>query len=573
MSETLEIPVRNPRRLLPDELVIDSWDKLQPYFEALKNREINSEADLEAWMKDRSEMEAVLEEDLAWRYIKMNIDTKDESLQKDYSFFVQEISPKAAPYFNELDKKLVGNHYLSALDQSKYFIYLRDVKQSIEIYRDENVALLSELQEKAQEFSAITGAMNVQWKGDELTLQQAANVLKQQNREEREAMFNLVKTRRLQDKDKLDGLFNELVAKRHIVAQNADFNNYRDYKFASLGRFDYTPQDCFNFHDSIEELVVPLTDEFDRDRKEIMKLDTLRPWDTEVDKTGKPMLKPFANGAELIDRTIQMFYKINPYFGQCLETMKEMGYLDLESKNGKAPGGFNYPLYEIGVPFIYMNAVGNQRDLVTMVHEGGHAVHSFLTRDLEITGFKSFPSEVAELASMSMELISMDVWDSFYADAEDLKRAKQEQLEKILGVLPWVATIDKFQHWIYENPNHSVDERQTAWANINNTFIGTVVDWSGHEDYKNNLWQRQGHVFEVPFYYIEYGMAQLGAIAVWRNYKQNPEKALQQYMDALSLGYTKSIADIYETAGIKFDFSKECVKELVDFVREELIQL
>ena len=250
--------------------------------------------------------------------------------------------------------------------------------------------------------------------------------------------------------------------------------------------------------------------------------------------------------------------------------MDKLGYLDLESKEGKAPGGFNYPLYESGIPFIYMNAVGTFRDMVTMMHEGGHAIHSFLMAKLELVDFQNTPSEVAELASMSMELMSMDHWDVFFENQEDLNRAKKEQLIGVLTTLPWVATIDEFQHWVYENPTHSIDERTENWNRINAKFSSPITDWTGWEEARNNAWQRQLHLYEVPFYYIEYGMAQLGAIAVWRNYRTNPKKGLEQYQAALKLGYTKSIGEIYEAAGIKFDFSKEYVKELIEFVINEL---
>jgi oligoendopeptidase F len=343
--------------------------------------------------------------------------------------------------------------------------------------------------------------------------------------------------------------------------------------FAAMGRFDYTPEDCFDFHKAIAKEVVPVTNNFDKKRKDQLGLTNLKPWDTQVDTTGKPPLKPFNGGEELIDNAINCFYKIRTYFGERLEIMKQMKYVDLESKNGKAPGGFNYPLHEIGVPFIYMNAVGSQRDLVTMVHEGGHAVHSFLCRDLPLIDFKNAPSEVAELASMSMELITMDYWNEFYDNEEDLKRAKKEQLQKILETLPWVASIDKFQHWLYENPTHTAEERNATWNSIMKVFGSDVIDWSEHQEDLTNLWQKQLHLFEVPFYYIEYGMAQLGAIAVWRNFKQNPEQAIDQYVAALKLGYTKSIKEIYETAGIEFNFTQAYVKELVDFVKEELSKI
>ena len=257
---------------------------------------------------------------------------------------------------------------------------------------------------------------------------------------------------------------------------------------------------------------------------------------------------------------------MDPFFGDCLKTMQSMGHLDLESKTGKAPGGYNYPLYEIGVPFIFMNAVGLHRDLITMVHEGGHAIHSFLNRKLEITAFKNIPSEAAELASMSMELLSMKYWDAFYPNADELLRARLEHLEDLLKVLPWIAQIDAFQHWIYTNPTHSLEERSNNWLHLSQRFGTGLTDWTGFEDLQANAWQRQLHLFEVPFYYIEYGIAQLGAIGVWKNSLENESEAIEKYKAGLSLGYTRSLPQIYETAGVAFDFSPTRIGSLMEFV-------
>ena len=572
ITQQLDIPSKPKRRFLPDDLVIDGWERIESYFEDLNNRELNSVQDLKNWLKDRSELDAVLEEDAAWRYIKMNIDTTDEKLAEAFNFFIQEIQPKTAPYDNEFNIKLVECEYVDELGED-YQIYIRGIKKSIEIYREENIDLLVQLNAEAQKYGNISAKMTVEIDGNEMTMQQAAKFLKETDRAIREDVYQKIKIRRNQDVKELDQLFDHLIALRDKVARNAGFDNYRDYMFAAMGRFDYTPKDCFDFHEAIANEVVPVCNSFDEERKALLGVDKLKPWDIAVDPTGKDPLKPFEGGEELIDKAIQCFHKIRPYFGERLEIMKEMKYVDLESKQGKAPGGFNYPLYEIGVPFIYMNAVGSQRDLITMVHEGGHAVHSFLSRDLELTGFKNVPSEVAELASMSMELLTMDYWDQFYDNEEDLKRAKKEQLQGALGTLPWVAAIDQFQHWLYENPKHSVEDRTAEWNSIMKTFGSKVIDWSGDEDGLSNAWQKQLHLYEVPFYYIEYGMAQLGAIAVWRNFKQNPDKAIDQYIDALKLGYTKSIGELYKTAGIEFNFSKEYVKELVDFIKDELAKL
>jgi len=572
-TPTLEIPQKPQRNFLPEELDIQSWEDIQSFFIELKERTISSVLELEKWLFDRSELDAVLEEDMGWRYIKMSIETTNDVYVKNYTTFVTEIQPKIAPLEDELNKKLVDSPYFDQLDQEKYKIYLRGVKKELALFRQENVQLQADLQKESQEFGTISGAQTITYKGEEITLQKASTYLHSLDREEREQVYVMVKERRLKDIDSLNELYNRLIKKRHVVATNTGFKNYRDYMFEAMGRFDYSPQDCFDFHESIRSEIVPIIKGFQEERKEKLGFDQLRPWDMEVDTSGKPQLKPFKGGKELIDKATKAFYGIRKYYGDCLAIMNEMGHLDLESKNGKSPGGYNYPLYEIGVPFIFMNAVGTQNDLVTMVHEGGHAIHSFLTRDYEITAFKDLTSEIAELASMSMELISMDKWDEFYNSEEELKRAKRDQMERLLSILPWVAIIDKFQHWVYENPQHTVEDRTAEWVKINKEFGTGVVDWEGHEDGKEVAWQKQLHLYEVPFYYIEYGMAQLGAIAIWRNYKQDPEKALDQYQAALSLGYTKTIGEIYETAGIKFDFSQAYVKELADFVKEELAKL
>ena len=572
-TTTVEIPVKPKRRFLPDDLKIDSWNKIEKYFIDLRDRQLNSLADLEHWMFDWSELDAVLSEDVAWRYIRMTCDTTNKEFVDSYNFYISEIEPKVSPFNNDFNKKFIASPFISQLNEERYRIFVRSVKKAVEIYRDVNIPLFTEQSTESQKYGAIAGDQTIQYNGQELTMQRAASLLKEPDRKVREEVWKLLQERREKDVNILNDLFDRLIAVRDKIGNNAGFANFRDYKFVALGRFDYGVKDCFDFHDSILNEVVPVNLKFDEERKAALKLDALRPWDADVDISGKAPLRPFATGEELIKKSIDCFYRVRPFFGECLEIMNAMKHLDLESRKGKAPGGYNYPLYEIGVPFIFMNSVGTHRDLVTMVHEGGHAVHSFLSRNLEMTEFKSVPSEVAELASMSMELISMEYWDVFFTDKDSLRRAKREQLEKVLHTLPWIAMIDKFQHWIYENPKHTLADRTAKWKTLVDQFHGNVIDWSGFENVRARSWHNQLHLFEVPFYYIEYGFAQLGAVAVWRNYKKNPEKALDDYQAALALGYTKSIPEIYETAGIRFDFSREYVKELVDFVKEEMEKL
>jgi oligoendopeptidase F len=564
--------IKKTRSYIPANLEI-KWETLEPLYKELVDRPVNSVDELEHWLRDRSELEAALEEDFAWRYIRMTCDTNSEEKLANFQYFATEIEPKVAPFSNDLNKKLVASEYFDDLDHDKYFVYLRGVKKSLELFREENVPIQTEIQVEQQKYQSITGSMSVHIGDKEFTLEQAGVILKDTDRNKREEAWQTITARRLQDKVKLDELFDHLRALRHQVALNAGFENFRDYMFQALGRFDYTPQDCYAFHEAIEREIVPILREQAEKRQEALGLDSLRPWDMDVDISGKPALKPFHSGDELIDKSIQCFTNINKYLGERLQIMKENNLFDVESRKGKAPGGYNYPLSETGAPFIFMNSANGFRDLTTMVHEGGHAIHTFLTADLELNDFKHCPSEVAELASMSMELLSMDNWNVYFDNEEDLKRAKRDQLIDVLKTLPWVAIVDQFQHWIYTNPTHTVKDRETAWKEIYERFGAGFANWSGLEEAKENLWQKQLHIFEIPFYYIEYGFAQLGAIAVYKNYKENPEKALDQYLDALKLGYTKTIKEIYETAGIQFDFSAEYVKELADFVKGEIEKL
>lgn len=563
---------KKPRTYIPQDLKME-WANLEPILNELLHRAINNVDELEQWLKDKSELEAALEEDFAWRYIKMSCDTANEDLVKDFQYFATEIEPKISPIANELNKKFSESQFIDELDQDKYFVYIRAVKKALELYREENIELFTQLQVAQQKYQGITGAMSVTINDQEYTLEQAANFLKDTDRDKRQQAWETIQQRRLVAKDELNILFDELITMRHKVALNAGFENYRDYMFQALGRFDYSPKDCYDFAEAIEKEVVPVLKEQAAKRKQALGLEELKPWDMEVSTTGKLALKPFNNGQELIDKSIACFNAINPSLGEKLAIMKANNLFDVESRMGKAPGGYNYPLAETGAPFIFMNSANSLRDLTTMVHEGGHAIHTFLTANLALNDFKHCPSEVAELASMSMELISMDNWDVYFDNEEDLVRAKKEQLVDVLKTLPWVAVIDQFQHWIYTNPNHNAADRETAFKQIYTRFGAGFANWEDFEQQFGNLWQKQLHLFEVPFYYIEYAIAQLGAIAVWKNYKENPTKALQQYLDALALGYTKPMNEIYETAGIKFDFSADYVKELADFVTQELEKL
>ena len=559
-----------PRIFLPEDFVVTNWEGLEPYFNNLDQREIKSLTDLEQWLKDASELEAVISEDACWRQIKMTCDTENKELEKSFNFFMMEIQPKIQPYSDKLNKKLVDCPFTKDLDQQKYFTYLRNVKKNIELFREANIPLQAELSVMQQQFGVISGKMTVEVSGQEYTLQQAAKFLEDPDRTIREEVYHKINKRRLQDKKELNDLFTSLLQKRHQVATNTGFENFRDYRFVELGRFDYSKEDCYQFHEAVKLHVMPLVNQLYETKKKKLGLDTLRPWDVEAEPAGIQPLRPFKDGEELTEKTIACLDELKSFFGDCLKKMKAMGHLDLESRKGKAPGGYNCPLAESGAPFIFMNAAGQLDDVTTMVHEGGHAIHSFLSHDLELTGFKEYPTEIAEVASMAMELFSMDKWHVFFDSKEELTRAKEQQLERVITIFPWIATIDKFQHWAYENPDHTEEERLANWFSIANEFSSPVIDFSGLDDYRRFGWQRQLHLFEVPFYYIEYGIAQLGAIGLWQQYKQNPEAAINNYIKALQLGGTKTLPELFTAAGLKFDLSPAHIRELMLFVKEEL---
>ena len=568
-THTVNAPEKIRRNFLPASLDLSKWESLETYYLDLQNRKIDSVADLQKWLTDVTELESIVSEHLGWLYIRMTCDTTDKKLTEAYTHFIENINPKIEPFADRLNRKLIECSFRTELDK-RYSLYLKQVENSIRIFREENIPLQAEMTVKEQKYGETAGAMTVEVNGKTLTLQQASNLLKDPDRSVRDTVYHKIVSRRQQDREKLDGLFHELIALRHRIARQAGFANYRDYKFVELDRFDYTPEDCLRFHESVRTSIVPVLDTLLEERKAELKLDALKPWDLDVDTQGRPDMKPFTRGEELMNQTIACFSDIHPYFGEVTKTLQRLNYIDLDSRIGKAPGGYNYPLYESGVPFIFMNASGSLRDVITMVHKGGHAIHSMLTSKLDFIGFKELPSEVAELASMSMELISMEHWHHFFPNADDLRRARREQLENVLEALPWIACVDHFQHWLYMNPDHTTSERTEAWKRIYLQFSSKVVDWSTDQNALEAMWQKQLHLFEVPFYYIEYGMAQLGAIAVWRNYKQNPQKAIEQYMNALKLGYSCSIPEIYSAAGIRFDFSEKYIRELVDFVKSEL---
>jgi oligoendopeptidase F len=570
-SPALHPPLQ--RSFLPASFRVTDWESLEPYYRNLLRRPLESMPQLEAWLRDRSELEAITQEAARWRFIHSTLDTGNPEYRRAFRDFVGQIKPLLVRQEQALDQKFLDCPLVANLDSGVFFPYLRRLRSRRELFCEDNVDLQSRHELLQKRYEEISSRMSVEVDGVELTLNQASVALSDEDRALRERVYLRTANRRLEDKLLIDQLFDELIDIRQRLARNAGFANYRDFQFANLGRFDYSPDDCLEFHESIRLEVMPLMRYLDLRKAVMLDLDTLRPWDIKVGSTGRNPGRPFRDASDLLDKAVEVFYRIDPLFGDCLATMRERRFLDLESRLGKAPGGYNCPMPESGVPFIFMNASGATRDVKTMMHEGGHAVHAFLAHGLPYTGLKQPPSEISELASMAMEFFSYDHWELFYPDADRVRLARIEHLERVIQLFPWVASIDSFQHWVYTRPGHSVAEREQYWLQLQEQFSSPETDWSGLDHYHAALWQTQLHLFKAPFYYVEYAIAQLGAIALWRNYQQDPAATLAAYKQALSLGYTRTIAETYEAAGIRFDFSREYVRELLNFLKEELESL
>jgi oligoendopeptidase F len=380
-----------------------------------------------------------------------------------------------------------------------------------------------------------------------------------------------VAKRRLAERENFESIFDGMLKLREQIARNAGFDNYRDYAFKARGRFDYTPEDCFAFHEAIEKEVMPLLRDLQSVRRQQLKLTSLRPWDLAVDPLNRPPLKPFERVEEMVTRTQNIFDRLEGGLGRGFRAMQEQRLLDLANRKGKAPGGYQSTLAEARLPFIFMNAVGLQRDVETMLHEAGHAFHALATRDEPLYAYRGAPIEFCEVASMSMELLGNEFLEEFYSSA-DANRARRAHLEGIVGIFPWIATVDAFQHWIYTHPNHTRAERSAAWLALMDRFGGDV-DWAGLEDVRANLWHRQLHIFLHPFYYVEYGIAQLGALQVWANSKRDKQQALTSYQRALALGNSRPLPELFAAAGCKFSFNRKTVQPLVQLVKDELAKL
>jgi len=563
-----------PNGFIPGDLAIERWADIQPYFQTLIDRKINSVEELQTFIQHFSDTLAVFYEKYAWSYINMSCHTDDQTCVETYENFSTKISPEMQKASNCIEKKIADSPFFNQIDPGRYGQFHKNLQREIQMFREENVDLNAHLSTLSSKYEQITGGLTASVDGEDVPLPRAAVKLQNEDRSVREKAWQAIWKSRFDVRDALNDIYNEMIEFRHKIALNAGYQNFRDYQHDNLHRFDYTPQDADNFHTAIEKHVVPLAREIGiryRDRLGISP-DDYRPWDMNGQPKGQPRLKPFTSGNELKDNAIAIFDRLHPDFSRNLQKMDNNNLFDLDSRKGKAPGGYNYPLEVTGMPFIFMNAAGTQRDVVTMMHEGGHAMHTFLTNNEPLVFYRDTPSEMAETASMSMELMTSPHWDQFYHEDDHL-RARKEHLEGIITFFPWCAIVDGFQHWVYLNPGHTIEERDNYFIELSNRFTTGLVNWSGLDHYRRFSWQRQSHIFNSPFYYIEYGIAQLGALQVYRNFIEDPNAGLEGYIRGLKLGSSKPLPDVWETMGINFDFSAEAICNLMEFAQTELDKL
>ena len=562
------LPREFPRRYLPDDLKFE-WDDLSRVYAELAAREIDSLTSLEGWLRDESELRAYLYEQRSIRYINSTRQTDDPEFTLAYKRYTEDLEPRIKVATFDLLTKFVNSPFRNGLPRSVYGLEQKRRETAVSIFRVQNVELEKQESTLSQEYQRTMGAMTVNFRGQERTLQEMSKFYEETDRGVREDAWRLTDKRAMADKDALDHIFDRMITLRDEIARNAGFDNFRDYIFARKDRFDYTPADCVRFHEAVEEYLVPLSREIDKERQERLGVDVLRPWDMRVDQGGRPPLSPFNQVPELVKGASDVVSQIDPVLSGYFQRMAELELLDLESRKGKAPGGYQEELTEVKLPFIFMNAARRDSDVRTLLHEAGHSFHTLLMRDAGVPFFNNgtnLPLEFAELASMSMEIISGEHYEGPFYGAEDAKRSNRDEAVGNVKLFTWVATIDAFQNWVYTHPAQTHAERAKAWVETFNRFCG-YESYEGLEGSLAHRWQRQLHLFEVPFYYIEYGIALTGAMGVWARYRRDRKGAIEAYKGALSLGASRSLPDLFDAAGLAWDFGPVALRKLADDLR------
>ncbi|HHT7167041.1 TPA: M3 family oligoendopeptidase [Bacillus cereus] len=544
--------------------------QLEKTLSTLLNKMISSKLDLENWLKEQSKVIWDIEEQLRSHYIAFQCNTDDEEIKDTFEHDQQFVKPLLKRYQNLLDNKYLESPFRMELDSNVYGLLDTKIKNAQKLFCEENIELEIKEDKLVTEYFEITGGLSGIWDGEEKTITELQSYLQDSNRDTRKKAKTIISEQFLSVEKELQNILNQLIEIRHQKAKNIQLENYRDYMFKKYERFDYSAIDCYELAESIRKYVVPLKDKILLEKKDKLQLDTLRPWDVSAVTPDQKVLKPIANENDLIEKSTHIFNKLDVEFSALLNRMYKHNCLDLTSRKGKAAGGFCEYLPASQLSYIFMNLNYTQDDIVTFIHEMGHSIHNELIKPLKLRQYIEIPAETAELASMTMELFSLNYWDTFYTDKKDLKQAKINFFKDVISYLPIMLIVDQFQHWLYENPSHTSKERNEKYLQLQKHYQSSVIHIDGYENWIATSWLPVLHIFEVPFYYIEYAIAQLDALQMYKQYKEDPKQALENYKKALSLGSSQSIKDVYDAAGIRFDFSGETIKELMLFVEKEL---
>lgn len=539
-------------------------------YDELEQMPLTNPDEVAQMLLEWSAVEEALGEAHAQRYIEFCQNTGDEMLRQRLDYFIEEVEPVAEEANFRLNSRIMSHQEAKQYVEQNAIEFFWQIKRRIELFRKDNVTIQAEADILAQQFSELSGELSIDYNGQVLTMEEAAALLEGTNRAEREKVYHLMLNRRTSISNKLHGLMDELLKLRYRIAINAGFKNYRDYRHFEMERFDYTVADVVSLQGAIQQHFVPLADRVMIRRKQRLGYDELMPWDLATDTELREPLRPFNSAIELIEKGRETLNLVDSRCGQLLDEMSSNGHLDLETRDKKAPGAFSFSLPQSKASFLFMNAAFTHDDVITLMHEMGHAMHDKLCSDYAYHFQKNFPMEVAELASMSMELISSAFWQPFYPNPSDLNRARVTLIEGVALALPWIAAVDEFQHWLYTHPEHSQYERDSAWTRIYKQYANHEVSYAGVEEAFVFAWQRQTHIFEEPFYYIEYAIAQLGALEMWMQFQQEGSAALQRFFNALAIGGNYSMTEIYKQAGLNFSFSEIRIAKLAKFLDEQL---
>jgi oligoendopeptidase F len=556
----------------PDAFKDAVWKDVLPFYEELADRPLDR-GNVEDWLADWSRFESLLSEASALASFAYTCDTSDPVREAAQLRFGTQIAPKAQEQRVRLQARLVELGYMRPGLETM----VERFRNQMRIFNEANVPLSADLSRLITEWSKLIGAMTVEWDGTEKTPSQLLPFLESADRDLRERAFKLRAKPYIEKRDDIAAIFDRMYDLRQQTAKNAGFASFRDYAHQEKNRFAYTPDDCIRFHEAVEEAVLPAVERVHERRRREMHLDRLRPWDLSVDPRGRPALKPFSDIETFIERTAGVFGKVDPDFRGYYETMVDAKLLDLENRKGKAPGAYSQTLSFRKQPLIFMNAVGVDDDVRTLLHESGHAFHSFEASRLPLLFQRHPGSEMSEVASMSMELLAapfINKESGGYYTEDEQRRSRADLLEGIVLFFPHCASVDAFQHWMYTNEaGRDADARDAKWLELRTRFEGNAVEWSGLDQERIARWYQQPHFFTSPFYYIEYGIAQLGALQVWRNSLGNQKEAVRRYREALALGATQPLPELFKAAGARLVFDSAGMRELITLVEEELSNL